>query len=105
MQTLEAPAIATSNVKVNMSLKIAPSEKIALQNIARSKDRTVHHLMRQVVSDYIKTEQSRIAFYEAGKKSIAEYKATGLHVTMAEMRAWADSLGTPNELPKPICHT
>lgn len=103
MPTL-ATATKSHKRSVNMSLKVDPEEKQALQFIAQNKDRTVHHLMRQALTEFIAKEKARIEFYDTGKQAIEDYKATGLHVTMAEMRNWSKSLGTPNELPEPVCH-
>ena len=50
-------------------------------------------------------EKSRLEFYEVGRKALEHYKATGLHTTHEERMAWANSLGTENELPQPKCHT
>jgi predicted transcriptional regulator len=50
-------------------------------------------------------EKNRLEFYEDARKASEHYKATGLHTTHEEMMAWANSLGTENELPPPKCHT
>lgn len=87
-----------------VSVKLEPTEKTALAKIAEGKKRSVHFVMRQAVSEYIDREQKRLEFYENGRKALEHYKATGLHVTHEEMKKWAESLGTSNELTQPACH-
>ncbi|MGZ6393930.1 MAG: CopG family ribbon-helix-helix protein [Pseudobdellovibrionaceae bacterium] len=87
-----------------LSVKLEPTEKSALAKIAEGKKRSVHFVMREALSEYIDREQKRLDFYEDGRKALEHYKATGLHVTSAEIQTWAESLGTSNELPQPVCH-
>jgi predicted transcriptional regulator len=87
-----------------LSIKLGADKKEDLIWIAQKRDRSVHFLLLQAVSEYIESEKKRLEFYEDGRKSLEHYKATGLHTTHAEMMAWANSLGTANELTQPICH-
>lgn len=87
-----------------LSIKLGAEKKDDLAWIAEKKDRSVHFLLLQAVSEYIENEKQRLEFYEEGKKALEHYKTTGLHTTHEEMTAWANSLGTPNELPLPKCH-
>lgn len=87
-----------------LSVKLDGDEKTALMKIAKQQKRSVHFVMRQALSEYIDREQKRVAFYETAKKSGEHYRQTGLHTTHEEMKAWAESLGMPNELPSPVCH-
>jgi predicted transcriptional regulator len=87
-----------------LSVKLEADEKTALMKIAATKARSVHYVMRQALSEYIEREQKRSDFYEDGKKALEHCQATGLHVTQDEIMVWAESLGTPEELPPPVCH-
>jgi predicted transcriptional regulator len=87
-----------------LSIKLGADKKDDLTWIAEKKDRSVHFLLLQAVSEYIDNEKKRLEFYEDGRKSLEHYKATGLHTTHEEMMEWANSLGTTNELPLPKCH-
>jgi predicted transcriptional regulator len=87
-----------------LSIKLGAEKKDDLTWIAQKKDRSVHFLLLQAVSEYIDNEKKRLEFYEDGRKALEHYKATGLHTTQEEMMAWANSLGTPHELPLPTCH-
>jgi predicted transcriptional regulator len=90
--------------KAPLSIKLDTDKKDQLAWIAEKKERSVHFLLCQAVSEYIENETKRLEFYEDGRKALEHYKATGLHTTHEEMMAWANSLGTPNELPQPKCH-
>jgi predicted transcriptional regulator len=87
-----------------LSIKLDSDKKDQLAWIAEKKERSVHFLLLQAVSEYIENEKKRLEFYEDGRKALEHYKASGLHTTHEEMIAWANSLGTANELPQPKCH-
>ncbi len=87
-----------------LSIKLEADQKDLLTQIAKEKDRSVHYLLLQAVKEYIEREQARMSFYEDGRKAVEHFNQTGLHVTQDEMRAWADSLGSHQELPSPVCH-
>lgn len=44
-------------------------------------------------------------FYDDAVKSHQHYVETGLHVTMEEMKAWAEALKTDRNTPLPKSHT
>jgi predicted transcriptional regulator len=100
--------LSTSNSirtkKSPLSIKLDPSKKEQLEWIAEKKERSVHFLLCHAVSEYIENETKRLKFYEEALQASNHYKETGLHVTHEEMMVWADSLGTNNELPPPVCH-
>lgn len=54
--------------------------------------------------EFLEENEIGLDLYEAGKKALEHYKATGLHTTHEEMLIWANSLGTAEELPQPKCH-
>jgi predicted transcriptional regulator len=87
-----------------LSIKLEANKKDQLEWIAEKKERSVHFLLCQAVSEYIENEKQRLEFYEDGKRAIEHYNETGLHTTHAEMMTWAKSIGTVNELPQPQCH-
>jgi predicted transcriptional regulator len=87
-----------------LSVRVGTDQKDQLEWIAEKKERSVHFLLNQAVSEYIENERKRLEFYEDGRKAIEHYKETGLHTTHEEMMAWAESLGTDTELPLPPCH-
>lgn len=103
MKTL-APTNTSRRKIAPLSIKLDSEKKQDLVWIAEKKSRSVHFLLLQAVSEYIENEKKRLEFYEDGKKALEHYKATGLHTTQEEMIAWANSLGTANELPQPVCH-
>jgi predicted transcriptional regulator len=104
MKTLSTTTNSIRSKKAPLSIKLGIDKKDKLAWIAEKKERSVHFLLCQAVSDYIENETKRLEFYEDGRKALEHYKATGLHTTHEEMLAWARSLGTANELPKPKCH-
>ena len=87
-----------------LSIKLDAKQKDALAQIAREKDRSVHFLLCQAVKEFIERQQAKTDFYETAKAAGEHYSKTGLHATHEELKAWAQSLGSNNELMPPKCH-
>ena len=97
---------ATQPTKKNipLSIKLEAEQKRSLARIAKEKDRSVHFLLCQAVKEFIEREQVKTDFYETAKAAAEHYRATGLHATHQELKAWAESLGSNNEITPPTCH-
>ena len=97
MASRRSPA-ATSPV----SLKLSDDERERLATLATARKRSSHYLMREAVQEYLTREELRQAFADEAEKACLDYEQTGLHVTHAEIDAWAKSLGTrrPKRFPK-----
>lgn len=89
----------------HLSVKLNMDEKNALKTIAKSRSRSVHYVMREVMRDYIQKEKERIAFYDRGVAAIEHHDQTGLHTTLDEMNAWLEARKTAKSSPMPKCHT
>ena len=81
-----------------VSVKLDADERTRLSAVAAARKRSSHYLMRE----YLTREELRQDFADEAEKARADYEQTGLHVTHAEMDAWAKSLGTrrPKRFPK-----
>lgn len=88
----------------HLSVKLNMDEKIALETIAKSRSRSVHYVMCEVMRDYIQKEKERVAFYDRGVAALEHYDQTGLHTTMDEMKAWLDARKISQSSPLPKCH-
>ena len=89
---------------IPLSIKLESEQKEFLAQIAKKEDRSVHFLLCLAVKEFIDREHAKVDFYETAKKAGQHYEDTGLHTTHEEMRAWANSLGTEQELMPPLCH-
>ena len=83
-------SVATAPV----SLKLTDNERERLTTLAAARKRSSHYLMREAVREYLTREELRQGFAEEAEKAWLDYEQTGLHVTQAEIDAWAKSLGT-----------
>lgn len=85
-----------------VSIKLDEDERTRLSALATARKRSSHYLMREAVREYLTREELRQDFADEAEKAWADYEQTGLHVTHAEMDAWAKSLGTrrPKRFPK-----
>jgi len=85
-----------------VSVKLDPEERTRLSALGAARKRSSHYLMREAVREYLTREELRLDVANEAEKALADYEQTGLHVTYAEMDAWAKSLGTrrPKRFPK-----
>lgn len=85
-----------------VSLKLDAEERTRLSALAAARKRSSHYLMREAVREYLTREELRQGFADEAEKAWRDYERTGLHLTHAEIDAWAKSLGTrrPRRLPK-----
>lgn len=70
--------------------------------LATARKRSSHYLMRE--REYLTREELRQDFADEAEKALADYKRTGLHVTLDEIDAWVKSLGTRKPKRFPKCH-
>jgi predicted transcriptional regulator len=98
--TLEKPA-RTSTVSVKLDIHY----KDRLSKLASAQKRTPHYLMKEAIQCYIDEAEIAQNFIRAGEESLADYEATGLHISHEEYKTWRASLATSNPLPLPVCHT
>ena len=85
-----------------MSIKLDADDRARLAALAAARKRSSHYLMREAVREYLTREELRQDFADEAEKAWVDYEQTGLHVTHAEIDAWAKSLGTrrPKRFPK-----
>lgn len=87
-----------------VSVKLDSDTRARVEQLAQSRNRTAHWMMREAISQYVDREEKRETFKQDTLKAWTEYKETGLHATSDEVETWLNSWGTDNELPAPVCH-
>ena len=87
-----------------LSVKLDPDIRARVENLAATRHRTAHWVMREAISQYVEREEKSEAFRQDAIKSWEEYQETGLYATAAEVETWLASWGADNELPAPLCH-
>ena len=88
-----------------VSVKIDNELKGRVENLANLRKRSPHWIMQEAISEYVNREEARESFYAEAMAAWADYKETGLHVTLAEVSAWLKTWGTEAETEAPACHT
>ena len=103
--TLTAPRSEATEKAGPLSLKLTPTSRARLRTLAEIQRRPAHALAREAVEAYIEAQEEQIRRNQEADAAWKHYQDTGLHITGEEAIAWIRSWGTPNELPKPQCHT
>jgi predicted transcriptional regulator len=86
------------------SIKLDDDLKDRIQNLAGSRQRSAHWIMREAIREYVEREEARQSFHEEAEASWQHYQETGLHVTGKEVGAWLATWGTDDETDAPDCH-
>lgn len=87
-----------------VSVKIDDDLKGRIQKLAATRRRSAHWIMREAIEQYVAREEARQSFVDEAHEAWAEFRATGLHLTGEETRAWLETWGTEAEAEAPECH-
>lgn len=92
-----------------LSIDIPESVQQALHALAAEKERSIHHLTKRAIDEYLtrETEEKaqRESFYDNAEAAIEHYRDTGLHLTHNEVADWLNSHKSGNTPKKPPqCH-
>ena len=90
---------------VNVTVKLEHGERQSLKSLAAAKQRTPHFLMKEAIQRYIEDEEAEQAAIQAAAASLAQYKKTGLHTTLEEVKGWAKAVREDRSAKMPECHT
>jgi predicted transcriptional regulator len=80
------------------------SRKQQLQHLADTYKRSMHSLVLEAVDEYIEQREAQLAYEQRAIRAYEHFQETGLHVTVDELEAWADSLLTASPKDMPVCH-
>ena len=86
------------------SVKLDDDLKVRLQQLADSRQRPPHWMMREAIRDYVEREEKRESFKQEAISSWEEYQETELHLTGKEVQNWLKTWGTDGETDIPPCH-
>ena len=87
----------TTQKNKRTGIQLLPEQHIALAELAKRTDRSEEELARDAVAGYLETEHWQI---EAIKQGMADADA-GIVVADADVKLWAERLGTADEIPVP----
>lgn len=94
----------TATIVRPMSVKLDPDTRARLEQLAQSRRRTPHWMLREAVAQYVEREEKRETFKQDTLQAWDEYQASGLHVTAGEADAWLAQLADGNDIDPPECH-
>lgn len=86
------------------SIKIDDALKNRVRQLAESRRRSSHWIMREAIEQYVEREEKREAFKQEALHAWATYQETGRHITGKEANDWLATWGTDDERPAPECH-
>jgi predicted transcriptional regulator len=85
------------------SIKLDDELKGRVQNLAETRRRSAHWIMREAIAQYVDREEQREILRQDTLDAWNEFQATGLHATADDVDKWLASWGTEDELSAPEC--
>lgn len=89
---------------VASSVKLDEELKGRVQQLAQTRRRSAHWIMREAIAQYVDREEKREVLRQDTLNAWEEFQATGLHTSAEEVDKWLASWGSETELPTPECH-
>jgi predicted transcriptional regulator len=86
------------------SLKLDAEIRTRLQQLAQTRRRSSHWLMREAIEQYVEREERREQLRQDALAAWAEHQTTGLHVTADEADAWLAQLEAGEDVEPPRLH-
>ena len=86
------------------SLKLDDEVKDRVRQLAVTRHRSAHWLMREAIVQYLTREEKREQDRQSALAAWKDYQATGLHVTGEEADAWLVRLENGEDAEPPECH-
>jgi predicted transcriptional regulator len=86
------------------SLKLDDEVKNRVKQLATTRRRSAHWIMREAIEQYLEREEKREEFRQAGFAAWDAYQATGLHLTGDEADEWLAKLEAGEDAEVPECH-
>jgi predicted transcriptional regulator len=74
-----------------VSVKIPIEDKKRLAAFAKQTNRSSHYILREAIHSHLNVLQARLEFVQEAEEALRDYDATGLHLTVEDMEAWAKS--------------
>lgn len=96
--------MASSSPIAPTPVKLDPQLEGRLKRLAEACDRAPHWLMHEAIAQYVEREEKRQSTREDAVRAWEEYRATGLHVTGAEVDAWLARLEAGEDVDPPAAH-
>jgi predicted transcriptional regulator len=87
-----------------MTLKLDTSHRDRLKSLAAVKKRTAHYLMKEAIERYLKAEEAQLVALQSVDDAVAHFEATGLHITLNELKTWAKDVKVNRGAQLSACH-
>ncbi|WP_420226611.1 CopG family ribbon-helix-helix protein [Pigmentiphaga litoralis] len=86
------------------SIKLDEELKGRVQQLAESRRRSSHWIMREAIVQYVDREEKHEAYKQSALKAWENYQDNGLHLTGEEADAWLERLEAGDDIEPPTCH-
>jgi predicted transcriptional regulator len=88
--------------QITVQLEAALKQKLDM--LAEAAGQTAERLASEAIARFLEHVETLTAAEKAALESWEHYKATGLHLTMAEADAWMAELEGGHDVEPPPCH-
>lgn len=87
-----------------VTLKLDDSSRQRLKSLAEAKHRSSHYLMKEAIDRYLTQEEAEQVVLQSVDAEIANFEASGLHIELSEVKAWAGGIKLNRKAQLPAWH-
>jgi len=87
-----------------IAVKLDRDIRARIKQLADTRSRSMHWIMREAIRQYVDREEKREAFRQDAIVAWNEYQLTGIHVAQDEADAWLADLEAGRDTEPPECH-
>ncbi len=87
-----------------VTLKLDAGHRQRLKDLAETKHRSAHYLMKEAIERYLAQEEAEQAVLQSVDVEIANFEISGLHIELSEVKTWAHALKQNRQASLPEWH-
>lgn len=93
-----------SSIAKPVSVKLDGEIRSRIDNLAQSRRRSSHWIMREAIKEYVAREEKRDQLYKDLISIWENYQESGHHLTWNEADSWLSQLESGDDAEIPLCH-
>lgn len=87
------------------TIVLTPELYERVQQLANEQHRSPELVVQSILEEHLEGGGWRARLHRDADVALADYEATGLHVTGEEMNEWFEKIARGEKAPLPKCHT
>ena len=98
------PEILSKPRATTVTLKLDDTHRQRLKSLAEAKHRSSHYLMKEAIERYLTQEEAEQVVLQSVDAEIAHFEASGQHIDLGDVKAWAQEIKQNRQATLPPWH-